>query len=204
MAEDVPEEIMAATYRALCEHGYAAMTMQDIADRTDVSTAALHYHYDSRRGLLLAFLDHLYEEFTDRVDDPAGDTPAERLLSFLDLVLTPPERGDRETFGTAILELAAQAPYDDAVRDRLRRFDEFLVDRIREYVAAGVEAGEFRDVDPDDVARFVVTTVDGARTKRVAVGGDVDRTRRALRTYVDAHLRVEDGERASGDRVRPE
>jgi AcrR family transcriptional regulator len=195
MCDDGSDEMMAATYRALCEHGYANLTMQDIADRTDSSKAALHYHYDSKRNLLLAFLDHLYAEFTDRVDDPAGDTPAERLQSFVDLALTPPA-DDEEGFGTAILELKAQAPYDDAIRERLCRFDEFLVERIREYLRAGIEAGEIRDLDPDDAAQFIVTAMDGARTKRVAVGQDVDRTRRMLRRYVDA--RTTDG------RVPPE
>ena len=40
---DTPEEVMEATCRALCEHGYADLTMQDVADESDKSTAALHY-----------------------------------------------------------------------------------------------------------------------------------------------------------------
>jgi AcrR family transcriptional regulator len=201
---DVPDEMMAATYEALCECGYADLTMQDIADRTDKSKAALHYYYDSKRDLLLAFLDYLYEEFTERVADPEGETEAERLAAFIELVLTPPDE-DRvdEAFATAILELKAQAPYDDGVRERLRRFDEFLADRIRARVEAGIEAGEFREVDPDDVARFLVTSMDGARTKQVAVGRDVACTRRLLQQYVDRHLTSEGG-CAAGERVTSE
>ncbi|MEF8974259.1 MAG: helix-turn-helix domain-containing protein, partial [Haloarcula sp.] len=44
---DTADDIMDATYRALCTHGYADLTMQDIADESDKSKAALHYHYDS-------------------------------------------------------------------------------------------------------------------------------------------------------------
>ena len=43
---DTPEGVTEATCRALCEHGYADLTMQDIADESNKSTAALHYHYD--------------------------------------------------------------------------------------------------------------------------------------------------------------
>ncbi|MFQ3319213.1 MAG: AcrR family transcriptional regulator [Natronomonas sp.] len=32
MVEETRERIMEATYRALCAHGYASLTMQDIAD----------------------------------------------------------------------------------------------------------------------------------------------------------------------------
>jgi len=69
---------MGATYRALCEHGYAALTMRDIAEESDRSKAALHYHYDDKEGLLLAFLDHLYEEFTERFEEyaPSQSAPA--------------------------------------------------------------------------------------------------------------------------------
>lgn len=131
MSDEVAEEIMAATYRALCEHGYANLTMQDIADETDKSKAALHYHYDSKRDLLLAFLDYLYEEFTDQVDEPLGDTPSERLHAFIELILAPPadEERTREAFGTAMLELKAQAPYDTEIRNRLQKFDEFSPDK---------------------------------------------------------------------------
>jgi AcrR family transcriptional regulator len=37
VTDDTCEAIMSATYRALCAHGYADLTMQDIADETDKS-----------------------------------------------------------------------------------------------------------------------------------------------------------------------
>ena len=190
---------MAATYRALCTHGYADLTMQDIADRTDKSKAALHYHYDSKRDLLLAFLDHLNEAFTDRVRDPAGETPRERLVSVIDRVLSPPEpdADAREAFGTAMLELKAQAPYDEGVRERLQEIDTFLLETVRSPLREGVERGDFRDVDPDDTARFIVTAFEGAWTKHVAVDQDLACTRRMLRNYVETHL-------LAGDAGRPD
>ncbi len=193
MSDDVSTEIMTATYRALCEHGYAELTMQDIADETDKSKASLHYHYDSKHDLLVAFLEYLFEEFTERVSDPAGETPAERLHAFIDSVLSPPTEDDDErvAFKTAILELKAQAPYDDDIRERLEAFDEFVFEHVREHVAAGIDAGEFRAVDPADTARFIVTTLDGAQTKQVAVGQDISCTRRMLRSYVETHLAVD-------------
>ena len=190
MGDDVSEAIMAATYRALCTHGYADLTMQDIADETDKSKAALHYHYDSKRDLLLAFLDHLNDAFTDRVRDPPGETPAARLRTFVDRVLSPPEpdADAREAFGTAMLELKAQAPYDDGVRERMRAFDDFLLETVRGLLEDGTEAGTFRAVEPDDTSRFIVTAIEGAWTKHVAVDQDLACTRRMLRNYVDTHL----------------
>jgi AcrR family transcriptional regulator len=201
MDDEVSAEIMGATYRALCEHGFADLTMQDIADEWGKSKAALHYHYDSKHALLLAFLDHLYDRYVERLGDPEGDTPAARLRSVIDAVLQPPKPDDHphEAFGTAILELKAQAPYDEAIRTRLGTFDAFLFEAVRDHVAAGIEAEQFRAVDPADTARFIVTAVDGARTKEVAIGQELDVTRRMLQRYVDTHLATEEPSRGTDD-----
>ncbi|MFC6988837.1 TetR/AcrR family transcriptional regulator [Haloplanus sp. GCM10025708] len=138
------DDIMCATYRALCRHGYADLTMQDIADEWNKSKAALHYHYDTKQGLLLSFLDYLFDQYRRRVADPSGDDARERLLSFLDASLAPSDRDASREFQTAALEIKAQAPYEGAFRDRLVELDEFVRRRVRELVAAGVEDGSIR------------------------------------------------------------
>ncbi|SDF99850.1 TetR/AcrR family transcriptional regulator [Halorientalis regularis] len=198
------DEIMEATYRALCTHGYADLTMQDIADETELSKAALHYHYDSKQELLESFLDFLYDEFTERVGDPEGGTAPERLHALVEKVLSPPAEDDDErvAFKTAILELKAQAPYDEGIRERLQRFDAFLHDEFEAVIADGTEAGTIRAaVDPDDAARFLVTALDGTSTKQVAVGQDPDCARRMLTAYIERTLTV-DGENVA--EVSPE
>ena len=64
MDDDTATEILAATYRALCQHGYAALTVKDIAAEADRSKASIHYYYDSKENLFTQFLDFLYERYT--------------------------------------------------------------------------------------------------------------------------------------------
>jgi len=186
---DTPEAIMDATYTALCDHGFADLTMQDIADESDKSKAALHYHFDTKAELLLAFLDHLYEHVTEEYATTEGDDAVERLVGFVDSVLcrTDPEEG--QAFQTALLEIRAQAPYVEAYRDQLRRFDAFVRDRVEEIVSAGIEEGTIRaDVDPADAAAFIATLIDGVNARRVAVGETEGGTRRQFLAYVRDHL----------------
>jgi AcrR family transcriptional regulator len=200
-AGDTSEEIMEATYRALCEHGYASLTMQDIADESDKSTAALHYHYDTKEALLLAFLDHLYGRFTDRYGAVEGRNAVERLVGFVDGILCQSNLEDPEGFQTALLEIRAQAPYDGEYRKRLAKFDAFVTDRVEEIVADGIAEGTIRaDVDPDDTAAFVATLIDGVNTRRTTIGDTGGGTRRTFVAYVREHLlapgadvRIDDG-----------
>ena len=187
--DDTPtDDIMCATYRALCRHGYANLTMQDIADEWSKSKAALHYHYDTKRGLLLAFLDHLFDAYTDRVADGGDGPPRERLQTLLADALDPPRTDASQELRTALFEVKAQAPHDDGFRERLARFDRYLHDEVRGIVTEGVETGAFRaDIDPETTATLLVTLVNGARSRRVALDDEAG-VPDAVRAFVDDHL----------------
>ena len=185
---DSPTEILHATHRALREHGYARMTMQDIADETDLSTAAIHYHYDCKHDLLVAFLDHLYDRFEVRIRDLDGDTAADRLHDLIDRLLT--DRSKTPAFRTALLEIKAQAPYDDAFRDRLQRFDDAFAATVHNLVANGIETGAFRDdLDPETVASFLTTFMNGAQTRHVGAGHPPGDAAATAHRYVKTALR---------------
>jgi AcrR family transcriptional regulator len=206
MSDEPREAVIRATYRALCAHGYANLTMQDIADETDLSKAALHYHYDTKRDLLTAFLDSLTSWYERRLRDLSGDTPPERLASLFDECLSHDDT-DYPAFHTAMLEVKAQAPYEAAYRERLTAVDDVLFERVRGIVADGVADGSFEDVDSEATASFVVSVLAGAHTRNVAVGHPLDETRRLLDDYVEAHLlaveaAVDDGADAEAEATR--
>jgi AcrR family transcriptional regulator len=185
---DPAEDIMHATYCALCECGYADLTMQDIADRAERSKPAIHYHYESKGSLLTSFLDYLYERFVDRVGGPAGPGgPDERLRQFVDAVLNPPTDEDTtQEFRTALLEIKAQAPYNGALRERLDRFDTHIHDTVETLAAEAIEAGVYTEsADPAEIACFVVTLVDGAQSRHVVAADQPAALQAALESYLD-------------------
>uniref|UniRef100_A0A7D6CRZ1 TetR family transcriptional regulator n=2 Tax=Natrinema zhouii TaxID=1710539 RepID=A0A7D6CRZ1_9EURY len=181
---------MEATYRALCKHGYAELTMQDIAAESDKSKGTLHYHFEGKQDLLESFLEFLLDRFEERTQTISGETPAERLHEFLEELLTPADEESAEEFRTAILEIKAQAPYNEVYQEKLGAFDRALRERIATLVADGLKAGEFRaDIDPDETADFLVTLFHGAQTRAAAVDRPPKRTRQYVHEYIDETLR---------------
>lgn len=192
MTDETTDDLMEATYRALCKHGYAELTMQDIAEESTKTKGTLHYHFDGKRDLLESFLEFLLNRFEERTETIPGETPAERLHEFLDELLTPSDEDSAEEFRTAILEIKAQSPYNEAYRKQLSEFDRTLRDRITELIADGLETGAFReDVDPDETADFLVTLFHGAQTRATAVDRPPERTRRYVHEYIDEFLRAD-------------
>ena len=192
MTDETIDDLMEATYRALCKHGYAELTMQDIAAESDKSKGTLHYHFDGKRDLLESFLEFLLTKFEERTETVPGETPAEQLHEFLDELLTPADEDSAEEFRTAILEIKAQSPYNEAYREKLGGFDAALRDRIAGLVADGRETGEFReDVDPEETADFLVTLFHGAQTRAAAVDRPPEQTKRYVHRYIDDTLRAD-------------
>jgi len=186
MESETRTEIIEATNRALCEHGYAGLTMQRIAAESSMTTAAIHYHFDTKEELLNAFLDDLIERFEQKLSCEASD-PRERLNAFLDAVFIPSDPADNG-FPVAIMELKAQAPYHNLFRERFLDLDEVMRGVVAEIVEDGVNAGYFEETDPDEVARLVTTILNGAHARTVALGEQSDETRQILEHMLELHL----------------
>ncbi|ACM57563.1 TetR/AcrR family transcriptional regulator [Halorubrum lacusprofundi] len=163
------DEIMDGVYRALRAHGYADVTMQDIADECSKSKSLLHYHYDTKEDLLVAFLDHVISDSERRIAAHADDPPVERLSGFIGWFVFEPEAIDREAFHIALLELRTQGPFNQPIREQLVRSDRLLRGTVVDILESGIEEGVFRDVDVEETAALLVATLDGARTRQITL-----------------------------------
>lgn len=184
--EDTREEIMHATYHALREHGYADLTMSRIAAQFPKSKSLLYHHYDGKDELLLEFLDFMLAGAEERIPDP-GDDPAGRLDAMLDHALDPAPSPERLAFESAMVELRAQGVTDERYREAFARHDAFFRGHIAEAVRAGIERGVFDDADPERIANFVHTTVEGVSPRRAAGDADAEDVR-AIRAELEAYL----------------
>ena len=194
--EGTREAIMEATYRALCKHGYADLTIQRIGDEFPKSKSLLYHHYDSKDALLLDFLAFMLEHFETSV--PREDYPdaAAQLQAVFNHVLPDELDEDRREFTSAMVELRAQAAHDPEYREHFTRSTRFFHDRFMTIIEDGIEAGIFREVDSDRVAALFLATIDGARFQRVTTNGDagIPAVRAELQNYVETRLRRESGD----------
>ena len=186
MSSESTAEIIEATGRALCEHGYADLTMQRIADESSVTSAAIHYHFDTKEELLNAFLDDLLDCFESRLACEAQD-PRERLKDFLNAVFEE-SSSDHDDFPVALMELKAQAPYHDLFRERFVELDEVVRSVVESAVRDGIEAGYFDETDPERVAHLVATMINGSHVRTVALDEDSSQTRESIEETLTLHL----------------
>ncbi|MBP1923071.1 AcrR family transcriptional regulator [Halorubrum alkaliphilum] len=142
---DTREAILGAAFRALCEHGYADLTIKRIGEEFEKSPSLVYHHYDGKDELLVDLLEYLLDGFESALAADAFDlSPRARLDAYV-AAMTDPTSVDAEhapdaRFLTAVVELRAQAATDAAYRahfDRSDRvFHRFLERSVREAAVA--------------------------------------------------------------------
>ena len=184
--EGTREEIMRATYLALCQHGYSGITIDRIGEKFPKSKSLIYHHYDGKDDLLLDFLEFVIEQFEDTMAFEEAGGADDQLEAILDHVFATPLPEGRSEFARAMVELRAQAAHDEGYRVHFSRHDRFFVERIADIIESGIHDGVFAEVDPEAVARFLVTVITGSMTQRVTSRDDEAPT---VRSQVDTYLR---------------
>lgn len=160
MGEDSTDELMAATCRALCRHGYADLTIQNIADEFEKGKSLIYYHYDDKEDLMVSFLEDMAEKVGEHIDD-GSDDPERALEEFLELGLGLADDGVWE-LRKALLEVQSAAPYNREFAERFRDIHAALQDRLAEILRQN-------DVEePGETAEMVLYTMEGAVGMKLA------------------------------------
>lgn len=170
------EEIRGAAYGVLVEEGYDALTTQAVADAAGVSQSLVHYYYETKEDLVFAVfangLDYLADQVASRVD---ADDPRERLLELARATLRGEDTADYDQavdMSRLILEIEAQAPYDDRLAETIQFDNWYLRDYVADAVREGIEAGQFREVDPEVFAATYVAAIRGGQNWRAVFADD--------------------------------
>lgn len=193
---DVNTLIMEATYRALCEHGYAELSVSHIAAEFEKSKSLLYYHYDSKDDLIAGFLRFACDHFLAMLDaaEREAGSPLDRLHAFVDIYLAAELDGEMAEAQRAIIDLRGQAVAESRFREEFTRIDEHLRDRLETAIADGVESGLIDDaIDPEEAATWLLSTLTGAMLQRHTADYDVVTPVRAmLHSYVEEFARAAD------------
>jgi len=187
------DRILAAAVRRIASEGIEEVRIARIAMDAGVSTALVHYHFETREALLAEALEHSFERAGDtRTADTGEPAVVQRLRDMVEQCLPLP--GEQEQDWVLWVELWLRA----VRHPELRPTAEKLYARMREWfaaaIAAGIADGEFARCDPEAVADRALALIDGFGVR--ALLGDsempLDRARREIGAVLARDLGVGD------------
>jgi AcrR family transcriptional regulator len=154
-SEDRRRQIVQAALELVSEHGVQGATLNRIAERVGVTTAALYGHFDNRREILLEAMDAVFEMVRELHRSAENPNALERLreigIQHTGMVSTA------EGFATSLFEFIA-APPGEGLREALGAKELVMLEDLAEIVREGQSQGTIRtDADPYYVAWLLVS-----------------------------------------------
>ena len=142
------QRLLELASQVFAEEGYAAVSVRDLAARTDLTSGAIYGNFGSKAGLLLAAIDtHIYDELVQ--EPPEGISQIADVLAHI--FSSYPERTQLRAL---LVEGAVAGRGDDDVRERLSTDQR---ERIGVWSEIYEVWQERHEIDPELDIRTVVT-----------------------------------------------
>ncbi|MCP2335107.1 TetR/AcrR family transcriptional regulator [Actinomadura rupiterrae] len=147
------ERLFTAAIELIAERGFAAASVDRIAERAGVAKGTVYYNFGSKNAMFTALLEYGVERFGAALRDAAaGLAPLDQLGAVVRAELA--FIGEHESFARLLLAETWRSGGDWPHAARLIR--ERAIGAVRDVVQAAVDAGELRtDLDVDMAASAV-------------------------------------------------
>jgi AcrR family transcriptional regulator len=162
-ADQRREQMLRAALEVIADRGYADTRIADVAERSGISPALVIYYFKTKDQLLteaIRYLDNAwYADGQRRM--AALPTAAARIEEIVAMSCLPEADTEPKSSWALWLDFWALAAHNPEVAGLRQTDDERWRDMISSLVRSGQEAGEFRDLDPDDFAVLLCSLLDG-------------------------------------------
>jgi AcrR family transcriptional regulator len=157
--EERRTEILEATIQVVIERGFGAIRVADVAERLDISTGLVHYHFESKDQLLAEALRYAAEADLARLHDEVakGATCTDRL----DRVIALYQPIEAEPGWMLWIDGWGEALRSEQLRRISRDLDLAWQQTLEGIIRDGVASGEFTCADPHASAWRLAALLDG-------------------------------------------
>ncbi|WP_404457793.1 TetR/AcrR family transcriptional regulator [Oceanobacillus kapialis] len=158
------EQIIVAAIAVLTEIGYVSTSLSKIADKANVSTGLISYHFSGKEDLMRNTLMYLVEQerafIKEKVEQ--NQTYMEKLMAFIEASLA--YQGTNRANNIALLEIVFNGRTPDNVPYYLVEVedeDELNV-MLKEILHRGQETKEFGEFDPEVIGIVIRGAISGS------------------------------------------
>ena len=164
--EKTREAILHAAFDEIYRHGFQGTSVNDIVDKTGLTKGAFFHYFSTKNDLGYAIADEVLREMTlDRWIRPlaAYKNPVQGIITrFRKIIESTPE--ENMACGCPLNNLTQEmSSVDPVFREKLLSVMQLWISETEKYLRKAQSDGYLRpDIDPRQVAEFVVTVEEGS------------------------------------------
>jgi AcrR family transcriptional regulator len=181
VSEERKEQILEAAMEVFARSGFHGARMDDIAKQAGLSKGALYWYFDGKDAIIQGIMDRMFaREFEQMGAFMNADIPAkDKLERYLELTLD--DIAHYESLMPIMYEFWAMLLRKKRVKEVLGSYYKSFFDIVEPIIQRGIDNGEFRKVNAEDVAVTIGAFIEGMFVLWAAIP-DVVVLERHLRT----------------------
>ena len=168
------EKILEAALLCFNEKGYHKTSIDDIALKGKISKGGIYYHFKSKEDLFLGLFHFRLNKYTEQLKTHIQEEqdPAKRIRILLQQWGTILK--ENEDFFKFCLEFSSMGAREKAIRKEMTSFYKNSVKTFSHTIQEGISIGEFKNLDPEKIARLIYFLSHGAFSTYFSVNCDFD------------------------------
>ena len=166
MAENLPKkerksQIMEAAMKVFTEKGYSSARMDDIVKASGLSKGAIYHHYDGKKDIFLALIEHWETQTFPNFYNKNGKerSASDTLRDFANEIVKVFK--SRSYVFHAEVEFWSLSNQDDEVRKRSQELYEKIINLFELVIKKGIRENEFLQVDSRLTAIYILSVFQG-------------------------------------------
>ena len=166
-------EILQAAWKVFASKEYDAATIDDVAAAAELSKGTLYLYFQNKADLFQSTIEMGMEEVNTIIQDTvsSSDDPVSGIREIIKHLLTYSE--DNMDFfkilssGRSHFEVHAEIVNCCDFKERIMKSASRSVAIIAKHIQCGIEAGVFRQVNPEDAAFVLMSVIRGFAFRRI-------------------------------------
>jgi AcrR family transcriptional regulator len=161
VSEARKSQILQAAEEVFSKKGFEAARMDDIAEVTGLSKGTLYLYFKNKDALVLAILDRLFQREMQQLQSQAaaGESASQRIERVTELVAQ--DITGMLRLLPIVYSFLALTFRNRTVQRALKAYLRRYLDMLTPLVQAGIDTGEFRPVEPREVAIAASAIIEG-------------------------------------------
>jgi AcrR family transcriptional regulator len=162
------DKFLATALDLFAERNFASVTIKDIAQALGVNTALIYYYFDSKTDLFRATIEHAvaraFENVRALLEDKSADPPSV-ISAWLENHVN--KYAEIHRFVKIALDFRGAHEGDPDIANTIERFYNEERKLLSKVIRQGIKQGLFKPVDPNRMAQFISTYLDGCMVRSV-------------------------------------
>ena len=181
VSKERKSQILDAAEDIFTEKGFDSARMEDIADQTGLSKGTLYLYFEGKNDLIVALLDRVFQKEFDRIRNliNVDSTSSEKMMAITGLVID--DMKGMLGLIPILYNFLALAFRNKHVQAALKNYLHHYLDVLIPIIREGIDRGEFKDIEPQDIAINCMAILEGTLLLWVYDRNTID---------IDRHIRL--------------